>query len=1153
MDRIENRVQKRLALLHQFAQKAFEIPDDEFIEFPDLPQDMVIYRYRQDTLQSWANQFPISSDDIQSFDYYHRINYLSSRGVTNIPLAYIREGESQYVSLGSAWYVVDRYSQGSTTVFAALLVQTDYHSDNTVLENQINPNLSVSKQLSIVPLTYDESYIVKGLKGEVLFSVLKKTPNYIGQTGIILRWLSIILVVFALFAFHEKRRGLRSAFITISGVILLRFFAVYLSGELVSELDLFSPSLYADFGYFDSFANLLIDNIFIFLIVSTLFMVRKRLAYLYYKPGLRKKSLLAAILFIIPLFIVPYIHLTLRSLILNSNIVLELNKIDEITIYSLFAYISYGLLFIALLFSLQLLRPIFRSLWNISFLRIKSIAIFIAIISIYTLLIVSYYSFTKEFDKNRVWTTKMSIDRDLNTEVQLISIEQFIYNDPTIIASVELENFPAIFSRLSEAYIWNILQRYDLKITVCREGDILENSRGGNGIDCATYFRNQVYDYGAPLYDGSNFFFMNRQNGRVAYFGAFTFRTFAKNVTLYLELESKYAKDAIGYPGILANNQQLDNNIPTNYSYSRYIKNRLVINNGKFNYPYLMEREVPIGYSVMSFDGYLHFVNKVSADNVIFISRPERSVFPYFVAFSYIVLFYTAMILGIIRIRHKSLLYSLPKYSFRRKITMLIISSLVFALISMGAGSIWFSLNYFNETTRAQMEEKLQSVQSTLSDFSKLSTNYQDYRFFNVAMFDAMTKLSHNAQIDINIYSPSGIIIRSTQMEMFEKYLLGYRINPMAFKEIVFNHKKRFVHKESIGDLTYYSLYAPIFNNAGNLIAIINIPYFSKQTDISKDASNIIATIINIYLILLLATLFGGVALSNSLSRPLAEISKKMQILDVNSQAEHIDYNNKDELGTLVAAYNKMVDDLEESTIRLAQSEREQAWREMARQIAHEIKNPLTPMRLSIQHLMRLKSHNVPDWPQKFDALANSLIEQIDILSEAASEFSSFSRFYNEDLTRIDLNRLIKEQIILFNTSDNIKVEFEPCGKEAIVEIRKSQITRVLVNLLSNAVQALEGNREGRVLVSVIREESGFILSVEDSGPGVPDTLTHRLFKPNFTTKSGGTGLGLAICRSIIEQSQGTISYARSQKLGGASFIIRLPRIFNTILKTTIS
>ena len=170
-------------------------------------------------------------------------------------------------------------------------------------------------------------------------------------------------------------------------------------------------------------------------------------------------------------------------------------------------------------------------------MRIKSIAIFIAIISIYTLLIVSYYSFTKEFDKNRVWTTKMSIDRDLNTEVQLISIEQFIYNDPTIIASVELENFPAIFSRLSEAYIWNILQRYDLKITVCREGDILENSRGGNGIDCATYFRNQVYDYGAPLYDGSNFFFMNRQNGRVAYFGAFTFRTFAKNVTLYLELE----------------------------------------------------------------------------------------------------------------------------------------------------------------------------------------------------------------------------------------------------------------------------------------------------------------------------------------------------------------------------------------------------------------------------------------------------------------------------------------------------------------------------------------------------------------------------------------------------------------------------------------
>jgi nitrogen fixation/metabolism regulation signal transduction histidine kinase len=294
---------------------------------------------------------------------------------------------------------------------------------------------------------------------------------------------------------------------------------------------------------------------------------------------------------------------------------------------------------------------------------------------------------------------------------------------------------------------------------------------------------------------------------------------------------------------------------------------------------------------------------------------------------------------------------------------------------------------------------------------------------------------------------------------------------------------------------------------------------------------------------LLIGAVFGGFALSNSLSKPLAEISRKMQLLDISQHPEHIDYNNKDELGILVAAYNKMVDDLESSTNRLAQGEREQAWREMARQIAHEIKNPLTPMRLSIQHLVRLKQQNVDGWQEKFERLANSLIEQIDILSDVASEFSSFSRFYSEEITVVDLNKLIREQIVLFNTRDDITIKFKSELKEAMVAVRKTQITRVFVNLLSNALQAIEPQQGGSVVVTLGREGDQYVTSVEDDGPGVPDNLTHRLFKPNFTTKSSGTGLGLAICKSILDQSHGLISYNRSEELGGANFTVRIPVI----------
>ena len=244
-------------------------------------------------------------------------------------------------------------------------------------------------------------------------------------------------------------------------------------------------------------------------------------------------------------------------------------------------------------------------------------------------------------------------------------------------------------------------------------------------------------------------------------------------------------------------------------------------------------------------------------------------------------------------------------------------------------------------------------------------------------------------------------------------------------------------------------------------------------------------------------------------------------------------------MGELVGAYNKMVDALEESTRRLAQTEREQAWSEMARQIAHEIKNPLTPMRLSIQHLIRLKQRGVEGWEEKFEDVASSLLEQIDILSNTASEFSSFAKFYYEETTLLDLAELINDQKLFFDTRENIRIVYDYCHRGCMVQVRKGQIIRVLVNLLSNAIQALE--EKGGYIRITLREDAGFyIVAIDDNGPGVKPEDEHKLFKPNFTTKSSGTGLGLAICRNIIEQSGGKISYHRSE-LGGACFSFSLP------------
>ena len=511
---------------------------------------------------------------------------------------------------------------------------------------------------------------------------------------------------------------------------------------------------------------------------------------------------------------------------------------------------------------------------------------------------------------------------------------------------------------------------------------------------------------GIPLADNSNFYFLNNYDGRVSYLGVITYFTVYGPVKLYIEFDSRYAKEAMGYPALLFDYKSVDNvNIPSSYSYAKYIDGRLISYHGRYNYPVnLNEDQYPEGYSTAVKDGYQHFVNVSTDGSTVIVSREKRAIFPYVVSFSYLMLFFGIVIFFFIRMRRfnkKSLKTKLPKNSFRRKITYLLTSALVVALICMGFGSVWFSISYYNESNRLQMEEKLQTVQSTLNDYCKYSDNYSEIN--NNSLSQTLDKISQSTQVDINVYDPHGRLLRSTQPELFERYLLASRMNPDAYKQLVKENKRQVINREKLAELTYNSLYAPIYNNNGKLIAIANIPYFTKGTNFSGDISSILAAIINIYILLILAAVLGGSMLSNQLSKPLAEISRKMQFIDVSKKAEHINYKNKDELGDLVGAYNKMVDDLEESTMRLAQTEREHAWSEMARQIAHEIKNPLTPMRLSIQHLIRLKQRNVDGWENKFEDVANSILEQIDILSNTASEFSSFAKFYYEENSEINL------------------------------------------------------------------------------------------------------------------------------------------------------
>jgi nitrogen fixation/metabolism regulation signal transduction histidine kinase len=283
-----------------------------------------------------------------------------------------------------------------------------------------------------------------------------------------------------------------------------------------------------------------------------------------------------------------------------------------------------------------------------------------------------------------------------------------------------------------------------------------------------------------------------------------------------------------------------------------------------------------------------------------------------------------------------------------------------------------------------------------------------------------------------------------------------------------------------------------------------------------------------------------AVIISERIVQPIKMIQNKFEKIELGKQHEKIEYNRKDELGQLVSEYNNMAQKLEESAKLLAQGERESAWREMAKQIAHEIKNPLTPMKLSIQFLMRSKENNDADFDKKLEKVSGTLIQQIDTLSSIATGFSNFAKMPKPDEHPFNVVETLGNVIQLFNNIENIDITSD-LGEESeiIIVADKEQISRVFINLIKNATQAIPEGVRGKIHVSLTHAEK-LVIKISDNGCGIPDEIRGKLFTPSFTTKSSGSGLGLAMVKNIIINAKGDITF-ESEVGKGTTFIITLP------------
>jgi nitrogen fixation/metabolism regulation signal transduction histidine kinase len=335
----------------------------------------------------------------------------------------------------------------------------------------------------------------------------------------------------------------------------------------------------------------------------------------------------------------------------------------------------------------------------------------------------------------------------------------------------------------------------------------------------------------------------------------------------------------------------------------------------------------------------------------------------------------------------------------------------------------------------------------------------------------------------------------------------------------------------------------PLINKQNNMLGFVNLPFFSNEDLLTEDISSIIVTFINVYVLLILLSIIIAVFISNNVTRPLQLLRQKMRQIDLKKHNNPIDMNTEDEIGDLVREYNNMVLELSRSADLLAKQERETAWRSMARQVAHEIKNPLTPMKLSVQLMLRAWDEKAPDFEERLKRVSNTLIHQIDTLSNIATEFSTFARMPNEQIEKVDINAVVRSASTLYDEYKDVDVITNI--NEALtlnVLADKSRMVRMLNNLIKNAAQAIPKGKKGLIWVTTQQVGGNVLVMVKDNGDGIPEEIRDKMFQPNFTTKTKGMGLGLAMVKNIVEGFGGKIWFETTTG-EGSTFYIQLPLV----------
>ena len=1127
-DEMSQKVEARMDLLDHYLREAMDGDASTWMDLQDIPEDMVIYRYVEDSLQSWAHQFPLRNDDIHLRTLVQRLG--DARNSITSPLEDASE-QVGFMNYGPKWYLVKSIEANGCKLIGGLEIVNEL---STGSQSGVNRHFRVNERYTVRPLSAGVGAPVR-VGGVPLFLLTDETLAEPSGNHSALLWIAVGLLMAGLLLLlnvHPTIPWLHAVMICQACVLVWLF----ISGpHLFQNTQLFSPLLYADGPFLYSLGAVVIVNLGINLLVLDLYLVRwtllKRIRRSLSRP---LQWVLAILLFLLFAGIAAYLHFTFHSILVNSSINLELYKIFLLTGFTAVVYASFLALSLTLPVLLQMLSPFARTLLGVRYDVFTPLGrlLYAFCIGVYFVVVSSTLGFSKEQRRIDVWAARLAMDRDIALEIQLRSAETAISTDPMIGALSVLDGSADIIrSRLTSAFMGRISQDYDITVVL-----------PGADANVSTVFQDRIRS-GVRLGDNSHFFYSSLGGGRTAYTGVFSYYVEDYGSSLVLiSVESKHNREDRGYLSLLGISDPGRVSLPSVYSWAKYNSEKLVQYKGSYAYPTvysgrLKQLALQRASGHVDLEGWSHFIRNVSENEVIVISRPVTEWLYYVVeAFLFALVAFGLIVLFSWRKRGSG-----SRRYFQSRIGIVVYMSLLVTLVAMAVFSVWFVYKRNSSDLNSIMTSRINTLQGMLQEHLRQVESPE--QLSTTQTLSAVEGVGNNLRCDITLFDPSGRVVMSTTPEVYDRMILGQRLDNNAFYNIIYAHKRFYFQKERVSRRSFYALYAPVFNSSGNMVAIVSSPFTDLSQDFETEVILHVSTVITIFLLLLLIARFVIFAMVTSMFRPLTALSRKMTVSDVD-HLEPLVYDGDDEITPLVQAYNRMVQDLGESSRRLAQVERDKAWTDMARRVAHDLKNPLTPIKLQLQMLIRMKASGNPLWQDRFDEVASTVLYHVDLLADSADQFSTFAKMYDQKAERIDLDALVRQEVDLFDSRDDVKIEY--FGLEgAFVQAPRPQLTRVVVNLITNAIQAVEDVPAPRRLLVSVRNaaEDGFYdIVVEDNGPGVSEQNQDKIFTPDFTTKTSGSGLGLAICKRIVEHCGGTIGYSRSFALGGACFTVKYPK-----------